>query len=87
MVMDMLHLQLVEKVTGELKTMRENCVLIWECYSLNVEDVAKYFGIGQSRLRSIIHENPNADFLLMVGNEYLIKRKKFEAYLDTSSAV
>lgn len=67
----------------------QNCdtVPIGDRYTLSISEAAKYFGIGQVRLRSIIHSNPNADFLLMVGNRLQIKRKKFEAYIDDSSVV
>ena len=62
-------------------------VPICERYTLSIPEAAQYFGIGQVRLRSIIHANPNADFLLMVGNRLQIKRKKFEAFINDMSAV
>lgn len=62
-------------------------VPICERYTLSIPEAAQYFGIGQVRLRSIIHANPNADFLLMVGNRLQIKRKKFEAFIDDMSVV
>ena len=60
---------------------------ICERYTLSISEAAQYFGIGQVRLRSIIHANPNADFLLRVGNRLQIKRKKFEAFIDDMSVV
>lgn len=62
-------------------------VPISERYTLSIVEAAQYFGIGQVRLRSIIHTYPNADFILMVGNRLQIKRKKFEAFIDDMSVV
>lgn len=74
----------LKKVLTERKP---DTVPICERYTLSIPEAAQYFGIGQVRLRSIIHANPNADFLLMVGNRLQIKRKKFEAFIDDMSVV
>lgn len=57
-------------------------VPIWEKYTLSVEEAAAYFRIGENKLRTIINENRNADFILWNGNRPQIKRKKFESYVD-----
>lgn len=57
---------------------------IWEKYTLSVEEAAAYFRIGENKLRDIINNNRNADFILWNGNRPQIKRKKFEAYVDRS---
>ena len=57
-------------------------VPVWEKYSLTVVEAAEYFNIGQNRLWDMIHENEEADFLLYKGRGVLIKREKFERYLD-----
>ncbi|MBR2527347.1 MAG: excisionase [Blautia sp.] len=62
-------------------------VPIWCKYTLTVEEAAEYFRIGQKRLRAIIAEDPNAEFILMNGNRAQIKRKLFEAYVDSASAI
>ncbi len=66
----------------EIKT-----IPVWEKYSLNVEEAAELFGIGTKRLYGLIHENPNADFLLAIGSHYKIKRVKFEKYLDDATVI
>ena len=58
-----------------------------EKYTLSIEEASQYFGIGHVRLRSIIHANPSADFLLMKGNRLQIKRKKFEKFIDDVSVI
>ena len=60
---------------------------IWEKYTLNVEEASKYYGIGIKSLYELIHNNPNADYLLSIGTHYRIKRVKFEKYLDESSTL
>lgn len=67
--------------------MRDNRVPIWQQYTLSIEEAADYFHIGQKRLRGLVERNPNADFILMIGNRVQIKRILFEKYIDTASAI
>ena len=60
---------------------------IWAKYTLSIEEAAEYFRIGQKRLRQIVAENPDADFILMNGNRVQIKRKLFEQYIDVATTV
>lgn len=55
---------------------------IWRKYTLSVEEAAVYFRIGENKLRSLINEDKNADYLLWNGNRVQIKRTKFEQYID-----
>lgn len=54
----------------------------WEKYTMSIEEAAAYFRIGENKLRKIISEDKDADFILWNGNRAQIKRKKFEAYID-----
>ena len=51
-------------------------------YGLNITEAAQYFGIGETKLRQIIHDNPLSDCFIKNGNKTVIKREKFEKYLD-----
>lgn len=62
-------------------------VPIWERYTLTIEEAAEYFRIGRTRLRQLVQENPEADFLIMVGNRKQIKRKFFERYIDEATVI
>lgn len=62
-------------------------VPIWKKYSLNIEEAANYYGIGIKKLYGIIHDHPNADFLLGVGSHYRIKRVMFEKFLDDMTTI
>lgn len=54
----------------------------WEKYTLTVEEASEYFGIGDKVLRRFLKEHPDADFIICNGVKTLIKRKKFEQYID-----
>ena len=68
-------------------TTKNTNIPIWEKYTLNINEAVAYFGIGEKKLRYLIDNNLNADFLMFNGNKALIKRKKFEQYLDNTSAI
>lgn len=60
---------------------------VWHRYTLTIEEAAGYYHIGETKLRMLIDEHPNEDFFVMNGNRVLIKREKFERYLDGATAV
>ena len=53
-------------------------VPIWEKYTLSIEEAAAYFRIGENKLRKIVDENKDANFILWNGNRPQIKRILFE---------
>ncbi len=57
-------------------------VPIWQKFTLTVEEAAVYFRIGENKLRQIMSENRNADFILWNGNRPQIKRQKFEDFIN-----
>lgn len=57
----------------------------WKRYTLSLEEAAKYFRIGENKLRDVVAQNPTADFILMNGNRIQIKRKLFEQFIDEAS--
>lgn len=64
----------------------EHGVTGWKPFS-NPRMFAGYYHIGEGKLRMLIDEHPNEDFYVMNGNRVLIKREKFERYLDQATAV
>ena len=62
-------------------------IAIFEKYTLTVEEAAVYFRIGENKLRRIISDNQDADFILWNGNRPQIKRKMFEQYIDRLSTI
>lgn len=53
---------------------------IYEKYSLNIEQAAAYFGIGQKKLRWLVETNEDADFILKNGSKTQIKRKSLKLF-------
>ena len=64
-----------------------NIVPVWEKYALTVQEAAAYFRIGENKLRRIISEDKEADFILWNSNRPQIKRTKFESYLDKQNVI
>ena len=60
---------------------------LWEKYTLTIEEAARYFRIGENKLRKIAEENLDAKWILMNGNRIQIKRKLFEEVIDTLNVV
>jgi excisionase family DNA binding protein len=66
---------------------RYSDIPVWRRYTLTIEEAAGYYHIGEGKLRMLIDTHPNEDFYMMNGNRVLIKREKFERYLDRATAV
>ena len=67
--------------------MEKTKIPYWEQYTLSVEEASDYFRIGQTKLRNIINQNKNADYLLWNGNRVQIKREKFEKFIDNTNVI
>ena len=67
--------------------MNQAYVPIWERYTLTIEEAAKYFRIGENKLRRLAEENKNAGWLIMNGKRIQIKRKQFEKVIDTLDVI
>ncbi len=59
----------------------------WEKYMLTLREAAEYFHIGEKKMRQIVDENMDANFLLTSGNRVMIKRKLFEKCLNAVSVI
>ena len=62
-------------------------VPIWEKYTLTIEEAAKYFRIGENKLRKLAEENLAAGWVIMNGNRIQIKRRQFEKVMDSLDAI
>lgn len=51
-------------------------------YCITVDEAAAYFSIGQNKLRDIIKDNPDLDFVLHKDTHILINRPLFENWID-----
>ena len=71
-------------MTEELQ--EEVSVPLGEKYLLTIKEAAIYFNIGQKKMRRIA-EYYIGDLAIFCGNRYLIKRKKFEDFIDKTSGL
>lgn len=63
--------------------LQNNDVPIWEKYTLTIEEAAKYFRIGEQKLRRLAEENLTTGWVIVNGNRIQIKRKMFEKIIDS----
>lgn len=75
------------KKDGIVDMEKEMKIPWWKKYTLSIEEAAKYFRIGENKLRQLIMENATAEWILWNGNRAQIKRNKFEQYIDGISYV
>ena len=61
-------------------------VPLCEKWLLSIEEASIYFGVGQNRLAKLALQD-GCKFVVFVGNKKLIKRKKFEEFLDEQYAI
>ena len=71
----------------DTKDIQKGAIPVWKRYALTITEAAEYYHIGENKLRMIAEEHPKADFIIMNGNRILIKRQKFEEYLDRATVV
>lgn len=61
-------------------------VPIWEKTNLTIEEAAKLTSIGINKIRSLTSSD-DCPFVLWVGNKRLIKRKRFEEFLNKQFSI
>ena len=67
--------------------MNDSSIPVWEQYTLSIEEESRYFRIGENKLRRLVEEHKNANWLIMNGNRIQIKRKQFEKFIDESEVI
>ena len=60
---------------------------IWQKANLTLEEAAAYYNIGINKLRQMADTKECEKYVLWVGNRRLIKRKPFEAYLQSEYSI
>ena len=56
-------------------------VPIWHKSNLTIDEAAAYSGIGRDKLYALTNKE-SCVFVLWVGNRRLIKRRKFDEYIE-----
>lgn len=65
----------------------EKKIPIWQKYTLSISEASAYYGIGEKKLRNIVNENLEADFILEIGTHVRIKRILFEEFLNRATTI
>ena len=65
----------------------ETRVQIRDKFCLTVEEASLYFNIGEKKLRKIVADNLDSGFIIQNGVKILIKRKRFEEFLNDVTAL
>ena len=56
-------------------------VPIWRKCNLTIYEAVAYFNIGEKKLRELVEDN-DCPYVLYIGTKRLIKRIKFEQFLE-----
>lgn len=67
--------------------MNDTKIPLWNRYTLTIQQASQYFNIGEKKMRQIVQENPTADYILANGKKILIKRARFEQFVDGVSSI
>lgn len=67
--------------------MNNSSIPVWEQYTFSIEEASRYFRIGENKLRRLVEEHKNANWLIMNGNRIQIKRKQFEKFIDEAEVI
>lgn len=59
---------------------------IWEKSNLTLEEASAYSNIGINKIREISNDS-NCPFVLWIGNKRLIKRRKFDEFIEKQFSI
>lgn len=74
-----------KKTTTEIKSRRPD-IPAWEKSNLTIDEASVYFNIGKDKLREMT-DREDCPFVLWIGSKRLIRKKKFEDYLDKAFSI
>ena len=65
----------------------ETQVQIQNKFCLTIDEAVIYFNIGEKKLRILVSDNLDSGFIIQNGVKFLIKRKRFEDFLNDLTAI
>ena len=65
----------------------ETQVQIQTKFCLTIDEAVIYFNIGEKKLRKLVSDNLDSGFIIQNGVKFLIKRKRFEDFLNDLTAI
>ena len=67
---------------SDSKKQKDARVPLWEKHLLTVNEASEVFNIGEKKLRNLISNDKDADWIRFNGERLMIHRKNFERYFD-----
>jgi hypothetical protein len=67
---------------SDSKKQKDARVPLWEKYLLTVNEASEVFNIGEKKLRNLISNDKDADWIRFNGERLMIHRKNSERYFD-----
>ena len=65
----------------------ETQVQIQNKFCLTIDEAVIYFNIGEKKLRKLVADNLDSGFIIQNVVKFLIKRKRFEDFLNDLTAI
>ena len=65
----------------------ETQVQIQNKFCLTIDEAVIYFNIVEKKLRKLVADNLDSGFIIQNGVKFLIKRKRFEDFLNDLTAI
>ena len=64
-------------------------VPMWERFLLTIKEASLYFNIGENKMHRLANEYLESDykFVVLNGGRTMIKRKKFEEFLNQTTSI
>ena len=81
------HFYFIRLEYGKDGVTMDGGVQIKDKFCLTIDEASEYFNIGEKKLRQIASENLDSGFVIQNGVKVLIKRKRFETFLEELSAI
>lgn len=63
-----------------------NEVPIWHKCTLSIDEAVAYSNVGEGKIRELLNDS-NCSFVLFIGRRMLIKRIKFEEFLEKEYSI
>ena len=70
-----------------LNEKKNKSVPLWEKFLLSVSEASEYFNIGDKQLRNLISNSQGAEWLFYNGERIMIKREKFENFINETPSI
>ncbi|WP_310603556.1 excisionase [Anaerosporobacter sp.] len=62
-------------------------VPIWEKFALTINEATQYFNLGEKKIRKLAEDYVDYGFVVQNGAKTLIKRMKFEEFMNETNSV